>query len=405
MLDVLKETLLKLPQLQHFHYVEELGPILQIDDALMSVLFGAKRLHHLALGRFTIHNDLYLSRVLPPDCTWALSTINLAEHRLGVDNFQMKTFLRDLLTSARQTVRAITLDVEELEVPSITDARPKNPMFPCLEHVVVKNARMSTNTASTLYSSPKLRSLALSPHDDNFQDDSFHLNFSTSATCLNIFNWGATRASKSRARLDGFIKKNPRITHVNVRPVPGSRITDTVVQDMILAPLAHYNEACVSLSVSAGPGLASAVAFLHLSDMPKLQQVRLEVQSQTPPPVRILHSDVMKQLQSLAHLRCLIIDGHVESRLAPDVWQDQTLDRSQEDDHLATIKDDLLAVAAAYAINFPKLQVLGVEKCWFEIDRSSGVSTIAKAVFEPAIAEKAPYALKASFRVDEHMKV
>ena len=222
---------------------------------------------------------------------------------------------------------------------------------------------------------------------------------------VSISNWGATRASKSRSRLGGFIRRNPLITHINIRPVPGSRIADVIVQDMILAPLAHCNVACVSLSVSAGPCLADAPTFLYLSDMKKLEQIRLEIQPQTSPAITIIHKDVMTQLQSLGHLRCLIIDGHVESRLAPDAWQDQTLDRSQEEDRLATLKDDLLALAATYAITFPKLRVLGIEHCWFEFDTVTGVSTIVKALFESAVVVKEPYVLKASFRVDEHMCV
>lgn len=405
MLDVLKTVLPRLSGLQHIHYVEELSQIMQVDADLIHALFAADRLRHLVLSRFTVDNNLDMSEALPIGSTRRLTTITLIQFRTGGDHYQTKSFLTDLLMSARESLQALTLDVEDLVVRSFAGENTENPVFPMLEHVVIKNAKMTAETAEALYTAPRLRSISLSPHDDVFQDDDFNLNYIVPATCLNVSNWGSSRASKSRARLDGFIKMNSHLTHVNIRPVPNSRITDVIVQDMILAPLAHYNTACVSLAVSAGPGLLSPATFLYLSDMRKLKQVRLDVQPQPSPAVPVVHSDVITQLQSLTDLRCLIIDGHVESRLAPDAWQDQKLDRSQEEDRLTTIKDDLLALAATYAMTFPKLQVLGIEHCWFEFKSVAGVSTIIKALFEPAVVAKEPYALKAFFRVDEHLMV
>jgi len=405
MLDVLKTVLPKLSWLQHLHYVEELGQIMQVNADLIRALFAADRLQHLVLSRFTVDNNLDMSEALPIGSTWRLTTLTLVQFRTGGDQYQTKSFLTNLLMSARKRLRALALDVEGLVVRSFDGANTENPVFPVLEHVAMKNAKMTTETAEALYTAPRLRSISLSPHDDVFQDDNFSLNYIVPATCLNISNWGSTRASKSRARLDGFIKINPHLTHVNIRPVPNSRMTDVIVKDMILAPLAQYNKACMSLSVSAGPGLISPATFLYLSDMKKLKQVRLDVQPQPSPAVPLVHSDVITQLQSLVNLRCLIIDGHVESRLAPNAWQDQELGRSQEENRLATIKDDLLALAATYAMTFPKLQVLGIEHCWFEFKSVAGVSSIVKALFEPAVVAKEPYALKALFRVDEHLTV
>jgi hypothetical protein len=405
MLDVLKTVLPRLSGLQHVHYVEELSQIMQINADLTRALFATDHLRHLVLSRFTVNNNLDLSEALPIGSRWGLNTITLVQFRTGGDHYQTKSFLTDLLMSARKSVRALTLDVEELVIPSFADEHSEIPVFPMLEHVVLKNAKMTAETAEVIYTSPHLRSISLSPHDDVFQDDDFNLNYVVPATCLNISNWGSTRASKSRSRLEGFIKENTHITHVNIRPVPNSRIADVIMEDMILAPLAHYNKACVSLSASAGPGLVSPATFLYLSDMRKLERVRLEVQPQTSSPVPIVHGDVMTQLQSLTHLRCLIIDGHVESRLTMKTWQDEALDRSQEEYRLTTIKDDLLALAATYAITFPNLQVLGIEHCWFEFDTVAGVSTLVKALFEPAVVAKEPYALKALFRVDEQLTV
>ena len=405
MLDVIKMMLPELPRLEHFHYAEELNQILQIDEDLIRALYGAARLSHLAMGRFVVHHTLYLSKALPSDCTWALTTINLAQLRLGGDNFQTRTFLADLLAAARQSVRALTLDVEELFIRPVESEPSLRTFFPLLQHVTVKNARMNEETARAIYAAPNLRSIAISLHDDSFQDDEFQFPFAMAPTGLTVSNWGSTRYSKSRTRLHALIKHNPGLTHVNIRPVPNSRIADAMVLDSILAPLSQYNKACVSLSAQAGPCLVSPAALLYLSDMRMLKQIRLELQTMDSAPTIINHDDVQTQLKPLEHLRCLIIDGQVESRLAPAVWDDATLEEHQEERRLATVKDDLLALAASYAMTFPDLQVLGINKCWFEFENVAGESCITKAVFDQAEAEKAPYALKSSFRVDEHMRV
>ena len=186
MLDAIKKVLPTLPAVEHFHYVEELHQIMQIDEDLIRVLFNAERLHHLAFGRFTVDNNLNMSKVLPVNCTWRLTTINLVQFRTGADNIHTKNFLADLLASVRKTVRALTLDVEVLDIRSIAGASPEEPVFPTLEHVAIKNARMGVETATAVYLAPKLRSISLSPHDDRFQDDEFYLDYAMPATGLHF---------------------------------------------------------------------------------------------------------------------------------------------------------------------------------------------------------------------------
>ena len=186
MLDVIKMVLPKLSGLEHFHYVEELSQILQIDESLIRVLHGSPRLSHLAMGRFTVHNDLYLSRVLPSHCTWALTTINLAQLRTGGDNYQTRTFLADLLASARHSVRTLTLDVDELTIRPVESEPSLRTFFPKLEHVAVKNARMNEETARAIYAAPSLRSIAISLHDNSFQDNDFQFPFAMAPTGLTL---------------------------------------------------------------------------------------------------------------------------------------------------------------------------------------------------------------------------